>query len=614
MNTLGVTKSKDGVPQWDGDSSTFQEYEEQCMQWEQSIVYHKRYLCGPRLVGELSGPAKKHVMGKRPDWLSYSGGVGHLMQHLRSCLGRPTIPEMTDYLNRYFRASKRKRYETMNHYITRKVEIYHRARQALSRVQRYYQHRAPRDWSRNTWSWDQRDWSQRGWGADGQWNYNNEGEHNMGDDETEEDATNGNDGTDPDEDSSQHQSGPGWTDHWSTYSQWNTSSYAHPEDEPWKLHTEELLPEFLQGWYLLQDAGLESAEKNLVQTAIQEDFSVERVSRELRFQWPDHELKQRDQNAKYTSFWNDEIYHMDDDMEMLSSNKEAWHVQDMNEEGQILYGEAEEEAQRAFALIQQGKRILRDARARQHQMRLNRQYYKPTFQKTVVNQSSSSTGGNSQVSANLCLRCGKGHRTAECPDKHAPRDERPRANVVEEAPFVCFTEETALAVTDSKNGKTTLEAMTSGLGVIDGGATKTLGSVEAIQAVMDLNKQKYGTERIAKIDVNNKPTFGFGNSTTDTCVSTTQLQVSADNKPGILEIHALDRGQGPILISINTLRKLKATIDFEHDLMVLRGLDARKVIRLERSVTGHQLLPLTEDLFKHARTCQTPVPSLHDHV
>lgn len=378
--------------------------------------------------------------------------------------------------------------------------------------------------------------------------------------------------------------------------------------------TEELLPEFLQGWYLLQDAGLESAEKNLVQTAIQEDFSVERVSRELRFQWPDHELKQRDQNAKYTSFWNDEIYHMDDDMEMMSSNKEAWHVQDMNEEGQILYGEAEEEAQRAFALIQQGKRTLRDARARQHQMRLNRQYYKPTFQKTVVNQNSSSTGGNSQGSANLCLRCGKGHRTADCPDKHAPRDERPRANVVEEAPFVCFMEETALAVTDSKNGKTTLEAMTSGLGVIDGGATKTLGSVEAIQAVMDLNKQKYGTERIAKIDVNNKPTFGFGNSTTDTCVSTTQLQVSADNKPGILEIHALDRGQGPILISINTLRKLKATIDFEHDLMVLRGLDAKKVIPLERSVTGHQLLPLTEDLFKHARTCQTPVPSLHDHV
>ena len=341
---------------------------------------------------------------------------------------------------------------------------------------------------------------------------------------------------------------------------------------------------------------------------------MERVSRELRFQWPDHELKQRDQNAKYTSFWNDEIYHMDDDMEMMSSNKEAWHVQDMNEEGQILYGEAKEEAQRAFALIQQGKRTLRDARARQHQMRLNRQYYKPTFQKTVVNQNSSSTGGNSQGSANLCLRCGKGHRTADCPDKHAPRDERPRANVVEEAPFVCFMEETALAVTDSKNGKTTLEAMTSGLGVIDGGATKTLGSVEAIQAVMDLNKQKYGTERIAKIDVNNKPTFGFGNSTTDTCVSTTQLQVSADNKPGILEIHALDRGQGPILISINTLRKLKATIDFEHDLMVLRGLDAKKVIPLERSVTGHQLLPLTEDLFKHARTCQTPVPSLHDHV
>ena len=42
---------------------------------------------------------------------------------------------------------------------------------------------------------------------------------------------------------------------------------------------------------------------------------------------------------------------------------------------------AEQEAREAFALIQQGRRTLREARARQHQVRLNRQYYKNNFQK-----------------------------------------------------------------------------------------------------------------------------------------------------------------------------------------------------------------------------------------
>ena len=52
----------------------------------------------------------------------------------------------------------------------------------------------------------------------------------------------------------------------------------------------------------------------------------------------------------------------------------------------------------------------------------------------------------------------------------------------------------------------------SGSGVIDGGATRTLGSVTAIQSVMDLNHSKYGDHGITEVDVANKPTFGFANS------------------------------------------------------------------------------------------------------
>ena len=605
----GVPRSRDGIPQWDGDSTTFQDFEEQALQWEQSIPYHKRYLCGPKIVGELTGVARKHVMGKKPNWLSYDGGVEHLMQHLRSCLGRPTIAEMSEFLNKYFRHSKRKRFETMNSYITRKQEVYHRARQALSRVQKHYdrKHRVqPPQWqNRSSWNWWHTSWSGNQW-------YSWPEEGSQGRDEYH-DAEEGGD--------AQEQEQEAQSEHHTARSERHTShgmssSYDPDEDEPWKLLTEELLPEFLQGWYLLADAGLEPAEKNLIQTAIQDDFSVERVAKELRQQWPDHDLKGRDQHAKYSNFWNDEAYGVDED-EDLGQEATAWNAEDYTEEGQVLYGEAEQEAREAFALIQQGRRTLREARARQHQVRLNRQYYKNNFQKPFT---PSGKGGPSSRgppvtgqhgAGHSCLRCGKGHKTSECPDRNVPKELRGETHVAEEAPFVCFTEDAALSVLESCS-MTTQEAVTKGYGVIDGGATKTLGSVVALQNVMEINHQKYGNEKIQQVDVTNTPTFGFGNSSQDTCVSTAMLQVSADKKPGCLQIHALDKGQGPILISVSTLRSLKAVIDFEADLMVLRGLDDTKVIPLERSAAGHQLLPLTEDLFKNALTCKRQVPSLRD--
>eukprot|EP00434_Breviolum_minutum_P045424 symbB.v1.2.040718.t1/scaffold7466.1/size11101/1 len=69
-----VEKSKDGVPIWDGDSSSYQEYEEMALLWEQSIATHKRYLCAPRLITELTGSARRFTIGRHPEWVSYNGG------------------------------------------------------------------------------------------------------------------------------------------------------------------------------------------------------------------------------------------------------------------------------------------------------------------------------------------------------------------------------------------------------------------------------------------------------------------------------------------------------------------------------------------------------------
>ena len=58
--------------------------------------------------------------------------------------------------------------------------------------------------------------------------------------------------------------------------------------------------------------------------------------------------------------------------------------------------------------------------------------------------------------------------------------------------------------------KTTQEAIEAGMGIIDGGATRTLSSVFALEKLMACNVAKYGRDGVTEIDVNDRPTFGFG--------------------------------------------------------------------------------------------------------
>ena len=136
--TASVTRSKEGVPVWDGTPSSFEEYSELCQIFEQSTPFHKRYLAGPRLLGELQGAARRHVTGKPATWLSTDNGVSVLLRHLRACLGKPQLTELTEHLNRYFRQGRRKPQESMNEYIARKCEVYLRSCQAMQRVAPYH--------------------------------------------------------------------------------------------------------------------------------------------------------------------------------------------------------------------------------------------------------------------------------------------------------------------------------------------------------------------------------------------------------------------------------------------------------------------------------------------
>ena len=603
-----IEKSKDGVPIWDGDSATFQEYEEASLLWEQGIASHKRYVCAPRLVSELTGTAKRYVLGKRPDWVSFNGGVEKLMGHLRNRLGLPQIPELTDYLTRFFKQGKRRRGETMNEYITRKTETYTRAQQALGRVLKAYGEDTMR-WSGSMARSSTRANTWRGAATESA----PPSQAGVPDEEAEAPEE-----PEPDDPwaqaSSQGQSGwwsGGWRDQW-----WG-SQWSGPADDQadWAMDAPEILPDMIQGWYLLSDAGLDTGERNMILASIKQDFSFDRVAQELRNQWSDDDLKRRDQSGRHSSWWIDDELQSDDgeDVAMVIT-------EDLNEEGQALMASAQAEAEAALAAVQQGRRTLREARERQQQVRLSRRYFR-----TNKGNSKGDGKGKNSSSSSTCLRCGGDHRTANCPRGSSlaasadPKDQS--------APFVCFAEDDQLeyvmgnfpaepevnpicaAVPPS-----TPEVVEQGKAVLDGGATRTIGSVHALEKLMEINQQMSGHNGLHHLNTEDRPTFGFGNSTRNQCVSTAAFQIHADGRMGQLQIHALDHGDGPVLFSIASLRALGAVVDFSEDLVVFRKLSDRKVIQLERSSTGHQLLPLATDWYEGAAESPTAIPSLRSYI
>ena len=99
------------------------------------MVREKRYLCGPRIASELRGPARRVLIGRPADWLSYERGVRRLIEVLKEERGQPKIPEMSELLMKYFKGTRRQKGETMSDYVTRKAEAYTRAQQSMARFQ-----------------------------------------------------------------------------------------------------------------------------------------------------------------------------------------------------------------------------------------------------------------------------------------------------------------------------------------------------------------------------------------------------------------------------------------------------------------------------------------------
>ncbi|CAE7221956.1 unnamed protein product [Symbiodinium sp. CCMP2592] len=611
--TGSAGRTRDGVPIWDGDPGTFVEFSEAVRLYEQGTAPHKRAQVGPRVAAELTGAAKRFITGQAPDWLSHYGGAEALLSHLRQGLGKPRVSEVTDHLTRLFKYSKRKAGESINEYVTRRNEVYLRAQQAMARM--------PRTGTRPTTSsrggnggasaWETPTWSRR----TSMENVAEEEEQPDEAAETDTAATRSSWNWQPDTWWGYSQSWDwDWSSSWSGYGStgygWGSGSWANSSATGASASPlPDLLPDFVQGWLLLQDAGLDANERGLVLTTVGEDFRVTTVANALRAHFPDGDLRRRDGGKKHLGYWGN--VEEESETEGYGDTFQAAEVaENLNDEGFAMWNDAQEEIAEAMAVIGTAKRTLKDARAKQHAVKMSRQYYR------VSGKGSGKFGGQRRApddSNLICMGCGrKGHRVANCPNTPNP----PSAQMAETetASFICYSEGPAAQETAYATGITTREAVQQGKAVMDCGATRSIGSVQALEKLMEMNIAQHGEPRVIEVDRSDRPTFGFGNSSTDQCTSTVKMGLQAGNRQGVFRIHALNKGDGPILMSIEAMTMLGALVDFSANLAVFRKLDPTKLLPIERSATGHMLVPLSGDLFKKAIQAVQSIPGLEIFV
>ncbi|CAK9091992.1 unnamed protein product [Durusdinium trenchii] len=456
---MTVTKSKDGIPAWDGTPSTWSEYRRAAYMYEETVKWESRYLCGPRLAAELTGAARTAIANKKRGWLSSQDGVGKLLRCLKETMSEPALPEISNQLKTYFKLLRRRRGESMVSFCVRHREEYARTCKALTRVMQE-QKSLPDMTSQATPTedYDEEAQDETEWTWDDAW----------------------------------------WWSTWETTWNWNLQSNTSiaEEDEDDEEDFVEILPDVIKGWLLLEKANLDGMERSLIQSEVKNNFSLANVEVALRSHFTDETIKKRDGEAKQALYENEE-----DETEPWEEDTSFY--EDLPEDALALYQQAKHEEHEAWAQLQQARVTLREARAKQHEVRMGRRFYAPSADRGKGYSKGKGKGGmgdrrpnnttSSTRTGGPCARCGKDRDTSHCPKKN---EDGKNYEAVEHSEYVygvlpesaCVKPE-AFCWTNLEEASPDLipgdQVLREGYGVLDGGATKTMASVNAIKQLQD---------------------------------------------------------------------------------------------------------------------------------
>jgi hypothetical protein len=626
-----LTKNKDGVPHWDGDPSEFEEFQEECYKYEETVKLQDRYLVGPRIAAGLTGQASTAINGKKRGWLSTPKGVDKLVDFLNKAINKPALPDVGQHMSKLFYAIKRKRGEGMTPFCIRHRDHYEKTRRALAKVLRErdaHLQEKEQELTRRASKLSTPERRSRTPSVVGtsltplpEEDASDEGPPSM-----VEELDSAQEGAQEDQQWSWPQ-GWGWQSHqwdWQQRGQtWGPQAWTGDDDdddaEIEKLP--DLLPDIVLGWMILSKTGLDAQERGVILAATHGSYALKDVEEALRLHWSDEDLRKRDQDKGKSMH------------AYLGQSDEYETDGELDDEGQAILAAEYQREEEAMAAVRQGQRTLKEARFRQHEVRSSRQFYGKGARPGSSNDSGKGKGSRDRGpprdfqrrpsdQVRQCLKCGGAHSTGDCPDKNDPKL---KAHVAEEEQshfsfLLTALEETALQCENaldyneqlaqqSKMALMASDALLTGKAVLDGGATSSLGSVEAVERVMKINLETHGSTRTT-VRPSEQPNFSFGNGQSKKCLSTVSLGITADSKAGSMDVHTLQAPGVPILLSIKSLRRMGAIIDFSNDTAVFTKLNGCKLVQLERASSGHQLFPLTTDVFEGAIPLAKPVSDL----
>ena len=150
-----------------------------------------------------------------------------------------------------------------------------------------------------------------------------------------------------------------------------------------------------------------------------------------------------------------------------------------------------------------------------------------------------------------------------------------------------------------------LEDETEGCMVLDCGATKTFGSIKALEKIVEKQRDAGLDTSCVTVDVTDRPNFGFANGAAEKCSSRATLPLQADGRLGTVASYALNTKNNryvPLLGSVDFMKRAGAIIDFETGIGCFKKISFGKLIKLKRISTGHLCIDMTRDLYGNKLT------------
>ena len=105
------------------------------------------------------------------------------------------------------------------------------------------------------------------------------------------------------------------------------------------------------------------------------------------------------------------------------------------------------------------------------------------------------------------------------------------------------------------------ETSETGHGIVDCGATRTIGGVEAVETLNDILVSRGHPPM--EVDFQDRPVYKFGNGEVKRVRCRVKLTLLVRGEYVSFFVHVIEAQGIPILVSIDTLRNLGAIVDFE---------------------------------------------------